>query len=226
MRYFGPIWFAPFKHFPLMNPSNATVALGLNRLTVDEKSTQFELIKAGMTGNAAFPAPTPKLADLGALCDKMVQAQTTQALALQAYKESTTKLRTAERAYDTGATQLGAYVETQAAGKGDVIQSAGMPVKSPNAAKQPMLAIEEVSVTVGDEPGQLDVQFHPVKNAKAYLVRYGQNGPDALTEKEVFVRSKGELHGLVSGKEAWLQVSAKGADGQGPWSQPVRCMVP
>jgi len=50
------------------------------------------------------------------------------------------------------------------------------------------------------------------------------HGGTSINQREG--RSKGELHGLVSGKEAWLQVSAKGADGQGPWSQPVRCMVP
>ena len=209
-----------------MNTQNATVALGLKDLTVDEKSNQCDLILAGMTGNAHFPTPTPTLADLGAVRDEMMTAQTKQALALLNYKKSTAALHAIEDKYSAKARQLGAYVEAQAAGDATVIQSSGMPVKHTSTAKRPMTQVEELSVTTGDAPGELDIHFHSVKGAKAYLIRYGQDGPDNLTEKEVFVKSRGELHGLISGKEAWVQVAAKGADGQGPWSQPARCMVP
>ena len=209
-----------------MNTPAATVALGLRNLTVAEKSTQFDTIQASMTGNPAFPTPAPTLTVLATLRDAMVTAQKEQALAEQQAKEKTTQLRTAEKAYETGATQLAAYVENRAAGDGAVIQSAGMPVKKESAGKAPMSQVTDVAVTMGDEPGQVDLSYHAVKNVRAYIARYGQNGPDSLPEKEVFTRSKGELHGLKSGVEVWVQVCAKGAEGNGPWSQPVRCMVP
>ena len=209
-----------------MNEQNASVALGLSRLSIDEKSNQFDTISGSMTGNPAFATPNPTLAAVAALRDAMRADEKAQSLAFQAYKEATTKVRASEKAYDTGATQLAAYVENRAAGDGAIIQSAGMPVKKESAGKAPMSQVTDVAVTMGDEPGQVDLSYHAVKNAKAYIARYGQNGPDSLTEKEVFTRSKGELHGLVSGKEVWVQVCATGADGNGPWSQPVRCMVP
>ena len=209
-----------------MTTPNAKVALGLAQLNVAGKAAQFKEIKAGMKDNPAFPDSAPQLADLEVKCQEMEDAEAEQKLALLAYKKSTAKLHQKTDAYEGGATQLGAYVEMKAAGDATVIQSANMPVKSDNTAKRPMTQVEDVSVTSGDAPGQVDVHFHGVQGAKAYLIRYGQNGPDDLSQKDVFVKSKGELHGLISGKEVWLQVCAKGADGQGPWSQPVRCMVP
>ena len=181
-----------------------------------------------MAGNPTFPKPEPTLAEARAACDKMTAQRAKRDLLRTQAKQATTDLTADEAIYDRIVTAVGAYVETIAQGSAAIIESAGMPASADSGARPgptKLPAPDGLTATMGDEPGEVDAHWHSVKGARAYEVRYGQAGPDALTQHATVTRSKASLAALVSGKEVWLAVMAVGPDGGSP-SQPVRCMVP
>lgn len=207
--------------------ATAKVALGLDDLSVDEKVTQFATIEQMMGSNSRFDKAVPALADVRAKCDAMLAKQTARNQAKLVAEQATTELNTAEGEYEKAATALAAYVESVAQGDKAVIQSAGMPAVEASAGRPlgKLPAPEGLTATMGDEKGEVDAHWNPIKGARAYAVSYGQSGPDNLTKHTVVTRSKAELTGLTSGQEVWVQVTAVGAEGGTP-SQAVRCMVP
>lgn len=95
-------------------------------------------------------------------------------------------------------------------------------------------AVEDFSLTRGDDLGEVSGHFHAVKGARGYTMRtcYGES-PAPVTGDEgwtsgpkTFFKSRFDAPGFDSGKRLWMQVRAEGTDVPGPWSQPVTIIVP
>lgn len=185
-------------------------------------------IKTAMTGNAAFTTPVPTLTALGTLITT-AQSGVTAALAGQVTAKALTATKdTAIAALKTGMTQLATYVELTAAGNEATVLSSGMNVQAAKSPAGVPAQVVDLSITSGDNNGELDLQWDPVSGAKSYEV---QLSPDPMTSTSFVsqpsvTKSKSVITGLTSGSKMWARVRAVASAGQGAWSDPAVKIVP
>ena len=103
----------------------------------------------------------------------------------------------------TAATQIAAYVDITANGDESKILSAGLSVRAARGPQTVLAALQNLSVTSGDNAGALDVHWDALGNAKSYEV---QTSPDPFTNTswttaDTVTNSKG--------KGAWSDVATK-----------------
>lgn len=216
---------------PIKRMSKIKVKLALNSKSDSDLLTFAEAHVKAMTGNANFttllPAVTAFEASLTAYREALGDFNTKQ----QAAKQATTVKDTARLALESVLTQRGNYVELTAASAADpqaVIESSGFSVRS--AKTPPVLPSQVVnlSITAGDNAGELDLQWDPVDGASSYNV---QTSPDPITATSWVVqsdvtKSKAIITGLASGTKMWARVRAVGPGGTGAWSDIATKIVP
>ena len=185
-------------------------------------------LKTALTGNANFPNPPVTLAAFGTLITtaqtKLTAADTTAQAAMQA----TTDKDNAIGAMAAAANQLAAYVDLMANGDESKILSAGLSVR---AARQPQSvpdAVQNLSLTAGDNSGELDAQWDPPGNAKSYEVQTSADPFSDATWKpaDTVTNSKVALLGLPSAAKIWVRVRGINSAGKGAWSDPAVKVVP
>ncbi len=209
----------------------AKVKLNLARRSVDEKLTFGDGIKNGITNNATtFPDPVPNMTAYGALITDLRTKNNAVTTAKAALKAAYTALAASEAAFDAGTTTLGEYVQTKSGGEQAKIESAGMSVKAPNTPIGPLGQVENLSVTVGDDDGELELSWDPVRGAKSYEI---QVCPDPITPANwrslaPSTKSKKTLKNLPSGQRTWVRVRAIAPkeENDGAWSDPAVKVVP
>jgi hypothetical protein len=179
-------------------------------------------IIAGLTGNAAFPAPDVPLADLQAQLTKFDDAMAMSALGGMA----ATAQKNIERQKLDSLVRTEAYY-VQLAMKNDLatLLSSGFDAVSGRSPSGPLdtpvvLQIENIETT------RLALKVSPVENARAYEVRK-MNGTGGWVSGSIGTKSRRlEVEGLVPGSTYQLQVRAIGGSrGTSPWSDPVQHMA-
>lgn len=206
----------------------ARVKLGLRGKSVEEKITQANNIRTSLTGNAAFPSPNPTLTAYGTSITNLTTKNAAVKTLEAQLRTAITERDVAEAALDGQTTLLGAYVDNTSGGDAVKIQSAGMNVRSD---KSPSVALEQVgnlSASAGDDEGQIDLQWDPVKGAKSYEI---QTSPDPITATSwrsltPSSKSRSSHSGLTSGAKMWFRVRAIGKGDPGAWSDPAVKTVP
>jgi hypothetical protein len=213
----------PFTHM-------AKPKLNLDRLNPDEVVSLASTIKTALTGNATFTTPNPTLVALGTL---ITTAQTKTA----AYNTARAALQTllddrdaAVEALRAGLRAEAAYVENVSGGDPVKIQSAGMAVRAGNAPVGSLGQVSNLAVAAGDDDGELDATWDPVRGAKSYQV---QTCADPITpagwkDAAPVSKSRKALTNLPSGVRTWVRVRAIGAkeENNGAWSDPAVKTVP
>ena len=108
-------------------------------------------------------------------------------------------------------------------------QSAGMDVVGAPTPVGPMPKVEGLKATQGDADGSIDLQWGPIKRGlKNYIIEMtadptGQTGWHMVATP---TKSSHTMAGLVSGTRHWFRVSANGAAGPGPASDPTTKVAP
>jgi hypothetical protein len=206
----------------------AKVKLNLASLTDEQLLQKANDIKTAMTGNATFATPVPTLTVLGTLITTAQTAKGDFDAAQQAALLKTTTKNSALDALRAGLTQLAGYVDAVSAGDDAKIQSAGMGVraaKTPAAVPDP---VSNLSLTAGDNAGELDLHWDPSQGAKSYEVHVS---PDPVTNsswnsKPSVTKSKTTVADMATGTRVWARVRAINSAGPGAWSSPISKVVP
>lgn len=185
-------------------------------------------LKTALTGNANFPNPPVPLAAFGTLIATAQTKLTASNTAWQVSMQATTDKDNAIGDMATAANQLAAYVDLMANGDESKILSAGLSVR---ASRQPQSVpdpVQNLSVTAGDNSGELDAQWDPPGNAKSYEVQTSADPFSDATWKttETVTNSKAALMGLTSGAKIWVRVRGINSAGKGAWSDPAVKVVP
>lgn len=206
----------------------AKVKLGTNKMTPDEILALANQIITAMTGNATFPAPNPTLTALTALKNTATTKVAAQKAAQLTAKQATDDRDAALDALLIALGQLALHVENVSAGDAVKIQSAGMTVKAPALPPTVPDQVLNLAVSAGDNDGELDAQWDPVRGAKSYQI---QTSPDPITptswhDATPSSGSKSIIGGLPSGTRVWVRVRAINKRGPGPWSDPATKIVP
>jgi hypothetical protein len=204
--------------------------LNLDRLNPEEVVALGLTVKTALTGNAAFATPNPALAALGTL---ITTAQTKIAAcntARAAWQTAGNDRDVAVEALKAGLRAEAAYVENVSGGDAVKIQSAGMAVKAANTPLGQLAPVTNLSVAAGDDDGELDATWDPVRGAKSYQV---QTCADPITpagwkDAAPVSKSRKALTNLPSGVRTWVRVRAIGAkeENNGAWSDPAVKTVP
>jgi hypothetical protein len=206
----------------------AKVKLNLNGLPDAQIIQQCTDIKTALTGNASFATPTPTLTAFGTLITTAQTKLSASDNAQTTAKQTTADKDTAIAALLAAVSQLATYVDLTAAGDEGKIRSAGMDVRSARTAATTPAQVMNLSITTGDNPGELDLQWDPAPGTKTYEV---QTSPDPVTANSwagqgSVTKSKSVVTGLTSGAKIWARVRATNPAGQGPWSQLATKIVP
>lgn len=206
----------------------AKVKLNLASLTDEQLLQKANDIKTAMTGNANFTTPVPTLAALGTLITTAQSAKSDFDSAQQTALLKTTAKNNALDALRAGLTQLASFVDAASAGDNTKIQSAGMGVraaKTPAAVPDP---VSNLSLTAGDNAGELDAQWDPAVNARTYEVHVSPDpvAASSWTSVPTVTKSKTTMSGFTSGQRMNVRVRAVGSGGTGAWSNPATKIVP
>jgi hypothetical protein len=205
----------------------AQVKLNLDRLTREERINLARQIHTAMTGNANFPTPNPALTALDSATDALETGNGELNLLRQQAKEKTVEVDGLDTAHSQVLRDLAAYVQNTSGGDEGKILSAGMAVRDP-AAPVTMTAVTGLESTPGDDSGEIDLSWNPVRGASSYEI---QSSPDPITPTSwghagISTKSSLTLTGQPSGARCWWRVRAVGASGPGPWSDPATKIVP
>lgn len=206
----------------------AKVKLNLKGLSIPEKIARARQIVAAMTGNDNFPAPQPSLAQVTGGTNQLEAAYNAAQAARQEAKARTAALNEQEEAVDLLLTQLAGHVESVGGDNEQIIQSAGMDIRSaPTSTGTPAVPVS-LNATQGDMEGEIDLSWDKVERARSYLI---EQSADPITSTSwahaaVSTKSQVTIDDLQSGTRYWFRVAAVGPQGQSGWSNPASKIAP
>ena len=132
-------------------------------------------VVSNMTGNPNFSTPIPALAEISAQSAAIRAGQTrvanaetnlsTERATVRADAEALKALLTNEGTYIQGVANAGGNSDAQATA---IAKSGGMNVKSSGTPASLLPAPQELSLTQGDETGEVDAHCHSVKGTDFY----------------------------------------------------------
>jgi len=208
------------------------VKLELRALTVLEKIALANLMVTKMTGNANFtapnPTPDPPLADLTTAANTLNTSKQAVDAAKTSLAQAVATQETDEKAVDDLMTQEGRYIDNRAKGDKAIIESAGVGATDEPTPVGELPQVENLSLTHGDNPGEVDAGWNPVANKKNYTVQVTDDpiGSTAWITRGNPTKSSITIDGLISGKKMWVRVCANGTAGAGAFSDPAVITVP
>ena len=213
---------------PLRRKVMAKVKFSLDALPDAQIIQQCTNIKTALTGNANFTTPTPSLAAFGTAITAAGAKLTTSDNAQNAAKQAVVDKDTAIQTLLGLVSQLGTYVELTSGGDEAKILSAGMQVRAARAPASVPSTVQNLSLTAGDNAGQLDLQWDPTGSAKRYEVQLcaAADFASGVTNLPSVTKSKTLTANLTSGARIWARVRGLNAAGPGAWSDVATKIVP
>lgn len=207
------------------------VKLDLKNKDYTQLSTFATQHNAAVTSNPNFLTPDPTVtvfaSVLGSYRDSLTQI-TVAETALEVLRSQRGLMRDA---LETVLTTRGAYVQKASDGSEPKILSAAFQVQVNGSPTTSMDKPNEVTATMGDSDGEVDVSCHAVPRARSYLVEYREHSdlavPGPWAQGKFGTRSSATVVGLVAGKKYGFHVRALGPNElESPWSDEVVCMAP
>jgi hypothetical protein len=183
---------------------------------------------AKMDKNPNFVSPDPAVPDYQALHDTYDAALTDSVAASKTAKEKTAAKDIARAALEGGLTARCAYVNNKSKGDKSVQLSSGFDTTSPATPPSLLPAVQNLSATAGDNPGELDYQWDPLAGRRTFQVETSPDPmtPTSFTRQKSVTKSKTTVPGLPTGTRVWGRVRGVNPAGEGAWSNPVAKIVP
>lgn len=202
----------------------AKVRLGFSRLTKPEKLLRAESVDSSSNNNPSFPSPQPDLTALNSAWAAAGAATNEVGVARAALNAKEAAETAAYAALDAAVAKWGAAVQSLSNGDAAKIASSGFDVASEARAPIVLTAPNEISVTAGDDEGEVDIAFDPVRGARSYEVQATADltGAGGWETKAIRSRSRIPVEGLVSGTVYGFRIRAIDSGDPGPWSITVQ----
>lgn len=195
------------------------VKLGLDRITSSMLLVKARNMVSKITGNAAYPTPTPPLATVSAAADKLEAA--INAYELNRGPGEYTDRELAFMEVKGLVTDLGAYVQSASNGDLELIKSAGCAVRKSSEPLGQLPAPKNVLARTTAYPGRIEVTWAGVRGRSTYTIDHCLGDPSVAANWKPFgITSKNRLtaDGLESDREHYFRVTAIGAAGASPVS--------
>jgi hypothetical protein len=215
---------------PTTTVSGSAMRLAKPSTTFASRSSDQDLLKiagrivAGMTANAAYPAPAPTLAVLTAAFNAFgnaVHANDRGSNAVAARNQARSQLVTALR-------EMALYVQQASQGNLVTLLSSGFPVQRGRRAISLAAPAAPVGVQLrrGSVSGQVLGSCMTVEGVQMYEWHYAnQAAPAVWTSTGTSTSRRVAVEGLVSTSVYLFQVRAYGRRGPGNWSENATIVV-
>lgn len=203
----------------------AKLTKGIARLPYTQLAAKADFIVERMTGNPAFPDPTPTLA---AVTTATTALRTAITEALDGGKTATAVKKARYRELQLLLNQLAGYVASVAEGNELAILSSGFGVRKPSSPQPEPSKPTDLRAAFTDHTGRVDLTWAPVEPAVTYHIQWTAGDPSdekAWTLVSVSTRASAKVTGLPSGQVSYFRVAGIGTKGMGPWSQVVSTLV-
>lgn len=204
--------------------AKARLRKGLTDLNAPQLLSRANFIFERMTGNPAFPDPTPSLS---AVSDAITALQTAHVQAIDGGMTAMATRRAREAELRLLLDQLAGYVSSIAQGSEVGILSSGFGVVRPSSPAPEPTSPVDVRATMSEHVGRVDLRWSPVDVAVSYHTQWTSDPTNEELWKLVAVstRSQSKVTALSSGRVAYFRIAAIGTAGMGPWSQVVSTLV-
>ncbi len=200
-------------------------ALELDALSPPELIATGQRLVSGLDGNPSFPKPEPSVSDLRRKLSVLE-------LAYEEYRKERLRLNELKTAYDAAMRDVReainlevSYVDEASGGDAKKILSANLtPERKWSFWPFGSLGqVVELSASQGDEEGEVDLVWDPVRGADGYEVTTSSDmaGAGPWVQAAVTSESGVTVKGLNPGRRYWFRVRAVGKKGEGDWSDPV-----
>jgi hypothetical protein len=178
----------------------------------------------GITNNANFPSPTPKLDLVTTALDAFVVAV---ADAANGGKELTAMKDAKRRELVSVVRQLASYVTIAADGDLTKLLSAAFPIQKPTRSKIGMLPAPEVPrLKLGPKSGQMDASTIPMVGGYVYNWRAAlASAPTVYVKTAQTTGARYLFEELTPGEAYIVDVSVVGSAGMSDWSGSAELMV-
>jgi len=184
-------------------------------------------VVSGLTGNPAFPAPTPSLGALSAAADALqsavVEAQSSRAQA----RAATARQENMQAALTKLLVRQAAYVQNASDCEAATILTSGFGVRHRGSPAGSLPAPVGLTVNVNGSAGVMAFKWKRVKGAKTYVLEIAKDGPEMSWEAVLTSgRPRARVASLTSGARYWFRVAAVGAAGRGGWTEEMSKFAP
>ncbi len=204
--------------------------LDLTKKTPAQKITLGETHVTAMTGNASFPAANRLPADAAfqAALDALTTAEAEVEAKKTALKQARATRDAAELEFDSALNSRASYCEAAKPNDDAALAGTGLPLRTAPATVGDLPAPGDLTATMGDDPGEMELSWDPVYGANSYAIeKCEHNVPGAAWGAvQTVSQSKFTLTGLTSGTTYAFRVRAIGPKGNGPWSDEAVKMSP
>lgn len=194
------------------------IKANVSRLKPDPLVAKASFVVSQMTGNAAFPQPTPKLTDITAAKDQLVADLDT---AVSGAHEAVGQKNISAKNLRTLLSGLAKYVNSASGTDLSVALTSGF-----EAAKghEPIVILNAPTDLVGKKGKyemSVELRWKKVEGARMYTVyMLDTTGPIPVWKSIAIVtRTSHQVAGLATGSEHTFRVTALGAAGESPASE-------
>jgi len=204
--------------------TNFTVKLGLEGLEPMGVVERGRAHVTAMSGNLAYPTPTPALALITSACDALEAAEiiVNNNGGRQDILIRNQRLRELKELIK----QLAGYVQAASGGDPVLIASAAFTTRKLPVPTGILPAPGDLRVRITTLPGQLKIRWKGVKDRRIYQLEFTDGDPLVESNFKLLLMTGKNFYtatGLASHKPYSFRVNAVGADGVGPWSDIATC---
>ena len=204
-----------------------TLRTSLTSLTAPDQASKMADVKAALTTNAAlFPNLPVPLATFSA---KLTAIQGNLA-AITAKEEELKNLRLVRNTLLADGrlmySQNGSYVAGVCGDDAAKAALSGYEQAGPPTPAGSLGQVQNLSVSTGDNAGELDSQHDPVAGATGYESEISPDGNTGWVHISTVGISKETFTGLPPLTYRWIRTRAVKGNEHGPWSDPAKGLVP
>ena len=153
---------------PPGKPMKILLNVGWDKLDEAGKFALANTVKTAMTGNAAFPSATALVTALGTAFTAATTAQTDAEATAVAFRGKVAVKNAKLDLLGVAVTAVADHVSTNA-GTPEAAATSGFPLKSVGSQAGELPAPRHFHVTLGDDPGEVDVMCDAEKTNRGYL---------------------------------------------------------
>jgi hypothetical protein len=176
-----------------------------------------------MTGNPAYPAPSPSLPAVQTALDEFKSSITDAA---DGGRTLTARKNEKRKALVLLVRALACYVQAACNGNQPILLGSGFPTHKPRSPIGLLLAPKNLKISLGYLSGELDGSVAPVSGALTYNWRLTTTAqPDVVVQSEQTSAANVSFEGLTPGVIYQLKANAIGTAGVSDWTTPATQMV-
>ena len=185
--------------------------LGLSKLNALAFAQFVAYIITALTGNAAFPAPSPTLVALQAKLTELKNAITDVSARVAGAIELRNQIR---NELVIMLTELANYCVVAAAGDAAVFKTSGFELRrTPQPAPDPLDPVKNTRLVLTGDETELRLLFDPVRYAKSYEIYMSLDDDQHFTFYSTTSGQRFLLRNLLPGKRYFVKVKPVGPKG-------------